>query len=116
MDPYFFEGIRKTQYEGERRIGLGTMGLGDTLIKLHIRYGSKESLEFIDEVYKLIRDEAYLVSSEISREKGQFPKLNAKKYLNGLFVKELPNNIRKSIEKYGIRNSLFLMQAPTGST
>jgi ribonucleoside-diphosphate reductase alpha chain len=87
MDPYFFEGIRKTQYEGERRIGIGTMGLGDTLIKLHIRYGSKESLEFIDKVYKLIRDEAYLASSEISREKGQFPKFIAKKYLNGLFVR-----------------------------
>lgn len=116
MDPYFFEGIRKTQYEGERRIGLGTMGLGDTLIKLHIRYGSKESLEFIDKVYKLIRDEAYLVSSEISREKGQFPKFNAKKYLNGLFVRELPKEVKKSIEKNGIRNSLLLMQAPTGST
>ena len=40
MDPYVFPGIRKTQLEGERRIGLGTMGLGDTLIKLHLRYGS----------------------------------------------------------------------------
>jgi ribonucleoside-diphosphate reductase alpha chain len=116
MDPYFFDGIKKTQYEGERRIGLGTMGLGDTLIKLHLRYGSKESLEFIDQVYKLIRDEAYLVSSEISREKGEFPKFNAKKYLNGLFVRELPDEIKKQIEKYGIRNSLLLMQAPTGST
>ena len=54
MDPYVFPGIRKTQLEGERRIGLGTMGLGDTLIKLHIRYGSKESLEFIEKIYKLI--------------------------------------------------------------
>ena len=41
MDPYVFPGIRKTQLEGERRIGLGTMGLGDSLIKLHIRYPRK---------------------------------------------------------------------------
>jgi len=116
MDPYFFEGIRKTQYEGERRIGLGTMGLGDTLIKLHLRYGSKESLEFIDKVYKLIRDEAYRASSINSKEKGYFPKFNAKKYLVGKFVSQLAPDVKKLIEKQGIRNSLLLMQAPTGST
>ncbi len=116
MDPYVFEGIRKTQLEGERRIGLGTMGLGDALIKLHLRYGSEESLKFIDKVYKLIRDEAYLASSLIAKEKGSFPKFDKKLYLKGGFVKQLPDDIKKSIKKYGIRNSLLLMQAPTGST
>jgi ribonucleoside-diphosphate reductase alpha chain len=116
MDPYVFEGIRKTQLEGERRIGLGTMGLGDTLIKLHIRYGSPESLEFIDKVYKLIRDEAYKASSEFAKEKGSFLKYDKKLYLAGKFVSQLSEDVRKSIKKNGIRNSLLLMQAPTGST
>jgi len=116
MDPYVFEGIRKTQLEGERRIGLGTMGLGDALIKLHLRYGSPESLEFIEKVYKLIRDEAYRASSEFAREKGSFAKYNRKLYLAGKFVSQLPDDIKKSISKNGIRNSLLLMQAPTGST
>lgn len=116
MDPYVFEGIRKTQLEGERRIGLGTMGLGDALIKLHLRYGSKESLKFIDKVYRIIRDEAYASSAEIAREKGSFPKFNAKLYLQGEFVKQLPLEVKEKIKKYGIRNSLLLMQAPTGST
>lgn len=116
MDPYIFEGIRKTQLEGERRIGLGTMGLADALIKLHIRYGSKESLKFIEKVYRIIRDEAYRASAEIAKEKGSFPKFNAKLYLKGKFVSQLPENIKKLIKKNGIRNSLLLMQAPTGST
>lgn len=116
MDPYVFEGIRKTQLEGERRIGLGTMGLGDTLIKLHLRYGSPESLEFIDKVYKLIRDEAYRASSEFAREKGSFAKYDRKLYLAGKFVSQLSEDVKKTINKNGIRNSLLLMQAPTGST
>lgn len=116
MDPYVFQGIRKTQLDGERRIGLGTMGLGDTLIKLHLRYGSPESLEFIDRVYKLIRDEAYLASSIYAKEKGSFPKFDKKLYLNGKFVSQITDSVKKSIKKNGIRNSLLLMQAPTGST
>ena len=116
MDPYVFAGIRKTQLEGERRIGLGTMGLGDVLIKLHLRYGSLESIKFIDKVYKLIRDEAYRASSVFAREKGSFAKYNKKLYLEGKFVSQLTDDVKKSIKKNGIRNSLLLMQAPTGST
>jgi len=116
MDPYVFEGIRKTQLEGERRIGLGTMGLGDTLIKLHLRYGSNESLEFIDKVYKFIMEEAYKASSEFAKEKGSFAKYDRKLYLEGKFVGQLNDDVKKSIKKNGIRNSLLLMQAPTGST
>lgn len=115
MDPYIFEGIRKTQYEGERRIGLGTMGLGDTLIKLHIRYGSEDALKFIDKVYKIIRDEAYRTSALLGLEKGPFPKFDPELYPKGRFIKQLPREIQQEI-KQGIRNSLLLMQAPTGST
>ena len=116
MDPYVFEGIRKTQLEGERRIGLGTMGLGDTLIKLHLRYGSDEALAFIDRVYRLIRDEAYRASVEFSTEKGAFKKFDPVLFPKGLFIQQLPKDIQHNIKKKGIRNSVLLMQAPTGST
>lgn len=116
MDPYIFDGIRKMQLEGERRIGLGTMGLGDTLIKMHLRYGSDEALAFVNKTYKLIRDEAYRVSVELAREKGAFPRFDKKLYPQGKFIKQLPKDIQKQIKKQGIRNSVLLMQAPTGST
>jgi len=54
-DFYVFDEIKKVQMEGERRIGLGTMGLGDALIKMKLRYGSKESLPVIDKIYSTIR-------------------------------------------------------------
>ena len=116
MDPYIFEGIRKVQLEGERRIGLGTMGLGDALIKLHLRYGSKESLKFIEKVYRIIRDEAYRSSVILSAEKRAFPKFDNEKYLQGEFIKTLPADVWSGIKKHGIRNSILLMQAPTGTT
>ncbi len=116
MDPYVFPGIKKTQYEGERRIGVGTMGLGDTLIKLHLRYGSKESLIFIDKIYKIIRDEAYRTSVELAKTKGAFPKFDNELFPKGKFIQALPKDLQSDIKKYGIRNSLLLMQAPTGST
>ena len=116
MDPYIFEGIRKTQLNGERRIGLGTMGLGDALIKLHLKYGSPKALDFIDRVYKIIRDESYKTSVEISKEKGFFPKFDKVKYPKGKFIQTLSKQLQKDIKKYGIRNSVLLMQAPTGST
>jgi ribonucleoside-diphosphate reductase alpha chain len=115
-DPYIFEGIRKTQLEGERRIGLGTMGLGDALIKMHIRYGSEESLKVIDKIYKTICNEAYATSVELAKEKGSFPKFDADKYVKSGFIKTLPRQLQRDIKKHGIRNSLLLMQAPTGTT
>ncbi|MCX7997005.1 MAG: adenosylcobalamin-dependent ribonucleoside-diphosphate reductase [Patescibacteria group bacterium] len=116
MDPYIFPGIRKTQLEGERRIGLGTMGLGDTLIKLHLRYGSPEAMEFVEKVYKTIAHEAYLASMKIAMEKGSFGMFDGDKFTKSGFMKTFPKEIREQIKKNGIRNSVILMQAPTGST
>lgn len=116
MDPYVFEGIRKTQLEGERRIGLGTMGLGDALIKMHLRYGAPESIPVIENIYQMIRDEAYRASMEIATEKGSFKKFDKKLYPEGGFIKQLPHELREDIRNNGIRNSVLLMQAPTGTT
>lgn len=115
-DFYVFDEIRKVQVEGERRIGLGTMGLGDALIKMKLKYGSAESIPVIDKIYRTIRDAAYEASVEIAAEKGSFPKIDIKKHLDGYFIKQLPEYIRKKMKKNGIRNSVVLQQAPTGST
>lgn len=115
-DFYVFDEIRKVQKQGERRIGLGTMGLGDALIKMKIRYGSTESLPVIDKIYKTIRDAAYEASVAIAREKGPFPKIDKKQHVESYFVKQLPEPIKKNMRRYGVRNSVILQQAPTGST
>jgi len=115
-DFYVFDEIKKVQQQGERRIGLGTMGLGDALIKMKMRYGSVESLPVIDKIYKTIRDAAYEASVTLAKEKGPFPKIDKKKHIETYFIKQLPDEIKKDMKKYGVRNSVILQQAPTGST
>jgi ribonucleoside-diphosphate reductase alpha chain len=115
-DVYIFDEIKKRQLEGERRIGLGTMGLGDALIKMKLRYGSPESLAIIDRIYRTIRDAAYDSSADIAKEKGTFAAIDKKKHVETYFVSQLPEETKKKIRKTGIRNSLLLQQAPTGST
>jgi len=116
LDYYIFEQIKHVQVHGERRIGLGTMGLGDALIKMKLRYGSEASLAVIDTIYRTIRDTAYDVSADLAKEKGPFPKIHKAKYLDAYFIKKLPETIRRKIKRNGIRNSVILQQAPTGST
>lgn len=115
-DTYIFDQIKEVQLHGERRIGLGTMGLGDALIKMKLRYGSEESLAVIDKIYRTIRDAAYDASVDLAKEKGAFPKIHKTKHLEGYFIKKLPESVRKKMKRYGIRNSMVLQQAPTGST
>ena len=101
--------------ERSRRIGLGTMGLHHMLIKLGIKYGSEKCIEFLDRLYTTIRDESYLASMYIAREKGSFPEFNSKKYLSEEFAKTLPARIRMLIKEFGIRNAVMLTAAPTGT-
>lgn len=115
-DNYVYPQIKEMQLRGERRIGLGTLGLADALIKMHLRYGSEESLAVVDNIYKTIRDAAYDESVNIAKEKGPFPKINRTKHLRGHFIKQLPLTIQKKMKKYGIRNSMLLQAAPTGTT
>ena len=112
---YIFEENRTAQMQ-TRRVGLGTMGLADLLIKLKIRYGGKEALDLCEELYRFIRDESYAASIEIAAEKGAFPRFDAEKYLEGWFIKRLPENLREEIRNKGIRNAVLLTQAPTGTT
>lgn len=111
---YFYEENKNAQMN-IRRTGLGTLGLADALIKMKIRYGSPESLAVIEKIYETIRNSAYMTSSLLSKEKGAFGGYKKDKFLQGEFIKKLPDNIKDSIAKNGIRNAVILTQAPTGT-
>ena len=114
--PYFLE-PNKIQALGERRVGLGVMGLHDLLIWAKKRYGSPESIETIDQVFRTIAESAYRASIEIAKEKGSFPFLESREaFINTGYMKQMPEDIRQDVLKYGIRNSHLLTIAPTGST
>ncbi|RME73960.1 MAG: hypothetical protein D6784_10975, partial [Chloroflexi bacterium] len=113
--PYFFA-ENKRQQLSERRVGLGTMGLAEMLIRLKIRYGSPESVEFLDKLYRFIAVEAYLASTDYAEEKGPFPKFEADKFLQSGFMQGMPEPVREAVRQKGIRNVTLLTQAPTGTT
>lgn len=99
----------------KRRIGLGFLGLGDTLVMLGQRYDSDEGRETARQITEVMRDSAYLASSDIAVEKGSFPLLDADKLLQSGFAKRLPDHIQDRIRTNGLRNSHLLSIAPTGT-
>lgn len=116
--PYFLEENEKQQLM-ERRVGIGSMGLGTLMIKLGLRYGSEEGNEFIDKLYKFIAYHQYKTSIEIAGEKGAFPAFDYEKHIESGFMKRLLTefpDLKESLKENGIRNVTLNTQAPTGST
>ncbi len=113
--PYHFKENEENQ-KNERRIGLGSMGLAEMMIKLGIRYGSQESMEFLEKLYGFIAKHAYLASAEIAEEKGSFPMFDTEKFLQSRFVQQFDDEVKRAIYEKGMRNVTLLTQAPTGST
>lgn len=101
--------------QDKRRMGLGVTGVANAGEMMGMQYGSQEFLTWLEEVLVTVRDTVYNASIDLAKEKGPFPLFDAIEYLGGAFVKTLPQNIRRRIRKYGIRNSHLLSIAPTGT-
>ncbi|WP_342525459.1 vitamin B12-dependent ribonucleotide reductase [Chryseomicrobium sp. FSL W7-1435] len=123
--PYFLE-ENKVQALGERRVGLGVMGLADLLIYCEKPYGSEEGNQVVDQIFQTIAETAYETSVELAKERGSFPFLVGdteeetarlrKAFTETGFMQGMNESIRESILENGIRNSHLLTVAPTGST
>jgi len=100
---------------GSRRIGLGITGLADALVMLGLTYGSNRSLAVAADVMRQICHAAYRVSIDLAREKASFPYFERDKYLQGAFIRSLPDDIKNGISTHGIRNSHLIAIAPTGT-
>lgn len=98
-----------------RNIGLGIFGYATALMKLGLRYGSPEAIEFTDDVFSLIFRRAVLASNELAKEFGPYPK-----YKEEIFDSDIikfhfsPDEITK-LKEYGLRNCSLVSIAPTGS-
>ena len=58
---------------GNRKIGLGVMGLADALASLSIPYDSEEGLEMAGRIARFLQEEAHRASEELALERGNFP-------------------------------------------
>ncbi len=99
-----------------RQIGLGIFGLADAMIKMGIKYGSKESIEVCNSIGFTMADVALRISSDLAKAYGTYPMYQRDYVLKSKWIE---NNASSSttahIETFGLRNSQLLTCAPTGT-
>ena len=99
-----------------RQIGLGIFGLADMLIKMNIRYGSKEAVYLCDMIGHAMARQAILTSHDLALCEGTYPNYNANAiYQSTFFGKHVDKLDQAEISRHGLRNSQLLTIAPTGS-
>lgn len=101
----------------KRRLGLGFTGLADLLAQVRVRYGSPDAARITEEISRTMCWEAYDTSAELSKERGAFKHFDHNKYLDyfNFAGTQLPSDIKSKIRTHGIRNSLLMTIAPTGT-
>ena len=104
---------------GGRRTGLGPTAVGDTLAALGLKYGSDESINMTEQIYRAHALAAYKSSIIMAKERGAFPVYDlslekGNEYLDRINA-ELPEEINNMRLKHGRRNIALLTTAPVGS-
>ena len=106
---------QKTEAQSKRRMGLGVTALANAAEMLGYPYGSEAFMDFAEMVLSEFRNEVYATSTDLAAEKGSFPLYDRDKYLQGEYIQSLPDWLRASIARNGIRNSHLTSIAPTGT-
>lgn len=109
--------IRNAASKG-RRTGLGITAMGDALAMLNIRYGSQESVDKTEEIYKVLEVNAYRSSVRMAAERGAFPIFSHKLEAEHEFIQKVISvdpELRSDYLKYGRRNIALTTTAPAGS-
>ena len=104
--------------EQGRRTGTGITALGDTMAALGISYGSEESIDFTEKIYRTLKLACYRSSVNMAKELGPFPIYNAEKEKDCEFIQRIAEEDPKlydDMTKYGRRNIALLTTAPAGS-
>jgi ribonucleoside-diphosphate reductase alpha chain len=101
-----------------RRTGLGITAMGDALAALNIRYGSQESVDKTEEIYKVLEVNAYRSSVRMAAERGAFPIFSHKLEAEHEFIQKVISadpELRSDYLKHGRRNIALTTTAPAGS-
>jgi ribonucleoside-diphosphate reductase alpha chain len=98
-----------------RNIGIGIMGLADMLVKLGIKYGSKEAVNITEDLMKTIFKRSVIESSLLAIHRGNFPGYSPKVW-NSTIIKNTFDSSGlynlKELDK--LRNCSLISIAPTG--
>lgn len=106
---------QELEAKSKRRMGLGVTGAANAIEALGFPYADSGYIEIQSKILQTILHEAYRASIRLAKEKGPFPLFHRDKYLDGAFIKTLPDDIQQGIYDHGIRNSHLTSIAPTGT-
>ena len=106
---------QKLEAKNKRRIGLGVTGLADALLMVGLRYGSDEAVKKTEKWMKTIARSAYNASINLAEEKGAFPLFDPEKFIASGNMIQMDEDVKKAVNKFGIRNALLTSIAPTGT-
>jgi ribonucleoside-diphosphate reductase alpha chain len=116
--------------ENGRRTGLGITAIGDVIAANGLKYGSDESIAFVEKVYKTLKFGSYKSSVEMAKELGPFPDWDWDKEKDNPFLLRIKDEcidldnplgvmlgktLYEDMSKYGRRNIANLTTAPTGT-
>jgi len=91
------------------------MGLADALIRLGLRYGSPEAVEFTSRVFYTLKIAALSESAQLACDLGP-AKGWERVSPDAPYLQDIPTDLANKIDQCGLRNLLVLTQAPTGTT
>ena len=106
---------QKLEAKNKRRIGLGVTGLADALLMVGLRYGSDEAVKNTEKWMKTIARSAYNASINLAEEKGAFPLFDPEQFIVSGNMVQMDEDVKKAVNKFGIRNALLTSIAPTGT-
>lgn len=130
IDVNFYPTIEtKTSNLRHRPIGLGVQGLADTFAKLKMPFGSKASRQLNKDIFETIYFAAISASNELAKRDGPYETFHGSPMSKGIFQfdmwdsdKRLTSDrwnwdeLKSSVIRHGVRNSLFVAPMPTAST
>jgi len=102
-----------------RRTGLGLTAVGDVVASLGMRYGSPESIEFVEKLYKTMEVASYKSSVEMARDRGAFPVFSHDLEKGSAFINKVLDSdpeLKENYNKYGRRNIANTTTPPAGTT
>jgi ribonucleoside-diphosphate reductase alpha chain len=91
-----------------RRLGLGIMGLADTLEEMDMAYDSEDAMTFCEDVARFIAVESWQASMDLADERGPFSSFMEER-INWKLIDNL------GLERRPVRNVAVTSIAPTGS-
>lgn len=109
-----------------RPIGIGVQGLADAFSMMRYPFDSAEAKKLNKEIFETIYFAALTESNQLAQEQGAYESYPGSPISEGVFQFDMwgvtPSDrwnwaeLKKSIKKHGVRNSLLLAPMPTAST